>query len=173
MWVWPLLRNYNKFKAFNFNSWDLNLYIKKKHLQTEIKNKKCIQRNSYNDSLHLYHDLFVLKSFSHTLYYLPVELALSPDGYFKTIDASSHLSKSAPRLDTQAPKQIHMLFVGSQTELWNLFLGEEFVDRHHPLLFVSCTCYAHRGSDCLYFLFDGRHLVLVKQIKAGLVKRPN
>lgn len=91
--------------------------IKKKHLQIDLKNQKSIQRNSYKDSLHLYHDLLVLKSFSHTLYYLPVELALSPDGYFKTIDASSQLSKSAPRLDTQAPKQIHVLFAGSQTEL--------------------------------------------------------
>lgn len=50
-------------------------------------------------------------------------------------------------------------------------LGEEHVDRHHLSLFVSCTCYAHTGPDCLYFLFDGRHLVLLKQLTAGLVKK--
>ena len=47
------------------------------------------------------------------------------------------------------------------------------MDGHHPLLSVSCTCCAHRGSDYLYFFSDGRHLVILKQLKAGLAKRPN
>ena len=58
--------------------------------------------HSCNNNSHLYHDLLVLKSFSHTLYYLPVELSLSLDGYFKTIDAGSQLSKSALGLDPQS-----------------------------------------------------------------------
>lgn len=59
--------------------------VKKKSLETEFGNKNWFESNSYNNNLHLHNEGLVSKSLSHMLFYLPVALALSPDGCFQTI----------------------------------------------------------------------------------------